>query len=85
MACVTPPAVSRGPVEHTMAFLAGFDMQKLGEGFVDFMVGGVSGAIAQTIVFPIDLAKTRIQDEVCVDICVWMPPCYNLSLFLCMH
>ena len=35
-------------------------------GLKDFAIGGVSGAIAQTIVFPIDLAKTRIQDQVAV-------------------
>mmetsp|Transcript_67753 Transcript_67753/g.99096 ORF Transcript_67753/g.99096 Transcript_67753/m.99096 type:complete len:377 (+) Transcript_67753:24-1154(+) len=65
LATVDPPNV-RNPVQSAMGFIAGFDLDAFGKGVKDFAIGGVSGAIAQTIVFPIDLAKTRIQDEVVV-------------------
>jgi hypothetical protein len=44
------PAPSKGP-NHAL------------EAAKDFMMGAVSGAIASFSVFPIDMAKTRIQDQ----------------------
>eukprot|EP00802_Teleaulax_amphioxeia_P009897 Tamp_09919.p1 GENE.Tamp_09919~~Tamp_09919.p1 ORF type:complete len:439 (+),score=40.68 Tamp_09919:95-1318(+) len=60
LASVPSPPVPREP----LGFIAGFDFDAFGKGLKDFALGGISGGIAQTIVFPIDLAKTRIQDEV---------------------
>lgn len=65
-AAARPDQVRRGPVEAALGFVAGFDLTEFGKGVKDFALGGVAGAIAQTIVFPIDLAKTRIQDEIVV-------------------
>jgi len=64
LACVSAPALQRNPLDSALAFVAGFDLVSFTETIKDFAIGGVSGAIAQTIVFPIDLAKTKMQDEV---------------------
>jgi hypothetical protein len=54
----------RNAARNGAAFVAGIDLVALGEGIKDFAIGGISGAIAQTIVFPIDLAKTRcVRDK----------------------
>ena len=64
LSCVSAPALQRNPIDSALAFVAGFDLVSFTETIKDFAIGGVSGAIAQTIVFPIDLAKTKMQDEV---------------------
>mmetsp|Transcript_9993 Transcript_9993/g.15634 ORF Transcript_9993/g.15634 Transcript_9993/m.15634 type:complete len:370 (-) Transcript_9993:449-1558(-) len=41
-------------------------MQVVFDAVRDFLAGGIAGGLASTIVFPIDLAKSRIQNQVIV-------------------
>ena len=60
----TPPSTLLDfskPAEMLMNAKLSFEMPVAGARWKDFMMSGIASGIASTAVFPIDLAKTRIQ------------------------
>lgn len=60
----TPPsdsAVPSAPAPARSGFMA--TLNKLGESTYNFVLGGVAGSVGATLVYPIDLVKTRMQNQ----------------------